>query len=196
MKLFTRYFRINLLATLLIFLLASIAFYYLLWYVMIGQVDDDLKIEQREIESYVSKYQRAPDPINVKDQRISYETTNLRERTRHFNTIKSPDTKETEDFRLISFSLPVGNQWLLFKVSKSLEVTENMNRSIIIISLLTIILILLVSLLINRWQIRRLWKPFYSTLSGIKIYRLGEKKIPAFGKSPIDEFNLLNNTLD
>ncbi|HCL82321.1 MAG TPA: two-component sensor histidine kinase, partial [Chitinophagaceae bacterium] len=65
MKLFTRYFRINLLATLLIFLLASIAFYFLLWWVMIRQVDEDLKIEQREIETYVGKYQRPPEPITV-----------------------------------------------------------------------------------------------------------------------------------
>jgi hypothetical protein len=47
----------------MIFLLASIAFYFLIWYVMIRQVDEDLKIEQREIETYVSKYQRPPEPI-------------------------------------------------------------------------------------------------------------------------------------
>ena len=58
MKLFTRYFRINLLATLTIFLLASVAYYFLLWYVMIYQVDEDLKIEQREIENYVNRYQK------------------------------------------------------------------------------------------------------------------------------------------
>jgi signal transduction histidine kinase len=196
LKLFTRYFRINLLATLIIFLLASIAFYFLLWYVMIGQVDEDLKIEQREIETYVSKYHRPAEPITVKDQRISYETTDIRKKIRRFNTIQSPDEHERDYFRQISFTLPVGDQWLLFKVSKSLEATESMNRSIIIISLLTIILILLVSLLINRWLLRRLWKPFYHTLAGIKKYRLGEKKIPAFAGSPIDEFNLLNNTLD
>ena len=73
---------------------------------------------------------------------------------------------------------------------------QNMNRSIISISLLTIILILLVSLLINRWLIRRLWQPFYNTLAGIKKYRLGENKNPEFVRSRIDEFDLLNNTLD
>lgn len=196
MKLFTRYFRINLLATLLIFLLASIAFYFLLWWVMIRQVDEDLKIEQREIETYVGKYQRPPEPITVKDQRISYETTDLREQMHHFNTVRSPDEQERADFRQISFTLPVGNQWLLFKVSKSLEGTQDMNRSIILISGLTVILILIVSLLINRWLLRRLWQPFYTTLAGIKKFRLGEKKIPAFEQSPIDEFNLLNSTLD
>jgi signal transduction histidine kinase len=196
MKLFTRYFRINLVATLLIFLLASIAFYFLLWYVMIAQVDEDLKIEQREIESYVAKYQRPPEPITVKDQRISYEPTNVHERTRQFSMIRSFERHDHDDFREISFTLPVGDQWLLFRVSKSLEGMRNMNRSIISISLLTIILILLVSLLINRWLIRRLWRPFYNTLSGIKKYRLGEPKNHGFVESGIDEFNLLNNTLD
>ena len=168
MKLFTRYFRINLLATLLIFLLASVAFYFLLWYVTIKQVDEDLRIEQREIESYVAKYQRPPEPITVKDQRINFEPTTIHEKTRAFKTIQSLDRHETEEFREISFTLPVGDQWLSFSVMKSLEGTQHMNRSIISISLFTIILILLVSLLINRWLIRRLWRPFYSTLSSIK----------------------------
>ena len=118
------------------------------------------------------------------------------ERTRNFSTIKHIDVHEHDDFRQISFTLPVGDQWLLFRVSKSLEGMRNMNRSIISITLITIILILLVSLLINRWLIRHLWQPFYYTLSGIKKYRLGERKNPEFPKSGIDEFNLLNNTLD
>jgi signal transduction histidine kinase len=196
MKLFTRYFRINLLATLLIFLLASVAFYFLLWYVMIAQVDEDLKIEQREIETYVAKYQKPPESITVKDQRIFYEQTTIRKKIQEFRTIKSLNKHEPEDFREIRFTLPAGDQWLIFSVSKSLEGMQNMNRSIISISLFTIILILLVSLLINRWLIRRLWRPFYHTLTGIKKYRLGENKNPEFIKSRIDEFNLLNNTLD
>jgi signal transduction histidine kinase len=196
MKLFTRYFRINLLATLVIFLLASIAYYFLLWYVMIYQVDEDLKIEQREIENYVSRYNRAPEAVSVKDQRISNEPTAIKERTHFFQTIHSPDAHEKEDFRQISFTLPVGSRWMLFKVSKSLEGMQHMNRSIIGISLVTIILILLVSLLINRWLIRRLWKPFYNTLSGVKKYRLGEKKNVQFEPSRTDEFQLLNSTID
>jgi signal transduction histidine kinase len=196
MKLFTRYFRINLLATLMIFLLASIAFYNLLWYVMIGQVDDDLKIEQREIESYVNKYHRPPEPIIVKDQRVSFDSTHATEKIRKFETIRSPDITEPEDFRQLSFTLGIGGQWFLFRVSKSLEGTQHMNRSIIIISLITVLLILWVGLLINRWQVRRLWQPFYSTLAGIEKFRLGEKNIPGFELTPIDEFNLLNKTLD
>jgi signal transduction histidine kinase len=194
MNLFTRYFRINLLATVIIFILASLAFYFLLWYVSIAQMDEDLKIEQREIETYVQKYNHPPEPITVKDQNISFVVSDVRSKYRKFNTIQSPNPGEKENFRQISFTLPVNNQWLLFRVSKSLEGTENLNRSIIIISLLTIIAILLVSLLINRWLLRRLWKPFYSTLSGVEKFRLGEKAIPDFENSSITEFNFLNTT--
>jgi two-component system, OmpR family, sensor histidine kinase QseC len=195
MNLFTRYFRINLLATVIIFLLASLAFYFLLWYVSIRQVDEDLKIEQREIETYVEKYNRPPEPVNVKDQNISYEISDIKKTFRSFGTIHSPNRDEKEDFRQIRFTLPVNNQWLMFRVAKSLETTENLNRSIIAVSLITIITILLVSLLINRWQLRRLWKPFYSTLAGVEKFKLGENGKPVFGSSPINEFNQLNSTI-
>ncbi|HEX3081509.1 MAG TPA: HAMP domain-containing sensor histidine kinase [Puia sp.] len=195
MNLFTRYFRINLLATVVIFILASLAFYFLLWFVSIAQVDEDLKIEQREIETYVQKYNHPPEPISVKDQNTSFALSDIRSKYRKFSTIPSPNPMERENFRQISFTLPVNNQWLLFKVSKSLEGTEHLNQSIIIISLITIVAILLVSLLINRWQLRRLWKPFYNTLSGVEKFRLGEKAIPRFENSQITEFNFLNTTI-
>jgi signal transduction histidine kinase len=195
MKLFTRYFRINLLATIIIFVLASIAFYFLLWYVSIRQVDEDLRIEQREIESYVAKYNHLPEPVSVKDQKVTFEISDIQKPFRKFTTIPSPDQRERENFRQILFTISVNQQWILYKVSKSLEGTENMNRSIIIISLMTIIAILGVSLLINRWQLRRLWKPFYATLSSLEKYRLGENISPNFENTGIDEFNQLNRTL-
>jgi signal transduction histidine kinase len=196
MKLFTRYFRVNLLATLLIFLLASIAYYYLLWWVMIAQVDEDLKIEQREIEAYVTKYHHLPEPVSVKDQRIVFGPAATPGKSRKFSTIKSAGPHEAGDFREISFTLVAGDQWYMARVSKSLEGTEDMNRSVIFVSLITVILILLVSLIINRWLIRRLWQPFYNTIAGINKFQLGGKKIPEFTESRIDEFNLLNSTLD
>lgn len=196
MKLFSQYLRVNLVVTLLIFVLASLAFYLLLWYVTIRQVDEDLKIEQREIQSYVKKYNRPPEPLNVKDQTVSFEVSTVKTAYRKFSTVPSPEKSQTENFRQLSFTVLVNNQWLLFKVSKSLEAVENLNRSIILISVVTIITILLVSLLINRWQLRRLWKPFYTTLDNVEKFRLGEKGVPEFDKTSIVEFKLLNSTID
>src|SRR6185295_1048519 len=72
MKLFTKYTRINLLTTIIIFLLSATAFYFVIRYILINQVDNDLKIEEREIETYVKEHHTLPEPIPVKDQKISY----------------------------------------------------------------------------------------------------------------------------
>src|SRR5664279_1848365 len=107
MKLFTRYFRINLLATVFIFLLASLAFFFLLRYVTIRQVDDDLRIEQREIESYLAKYKRPPEPVTVHDQSTTFELSDVQKEYRSFHTIKSPQRGDEENFRQLIFTARV-----------------------------------------------------------------------------------------
>src|SRR6478752_6787534 len=72
MKLLTKYNRINLFSTVVIFLLASVAFALLLHYILINQVDEDLKIEQNEITSYIQKYNKLPEVIKVRDQQTFY----------------------------------------------------------------------------------------------------------------------------
>src|SRR4051812_24770934 len=72
MKLFAKYNRINLLSTIIIFLLGSIAFTFLLRYVIIRQIDEDLNIEKNEIITSVSHYHHLPAIIEVHDQYTTY----------------------------------------------------------------------------------------------------------------------------
>ena len=65
MKLFVKYNRINVISTIIIFLLGSLAFGFLLHYIIIQQIDEDLKIEENEIITYVKK-------INKKIHQFSY----------------------------------------------------------------------------------------------------------------------------
>src|SRR4051812_23341443 len=83
MRLFTKYSRINLLATVAIFILASAAFYFTLQFFLISQIDQDLNIEKTEITRYVQKYHRLPESIPVKDQLIEYEQTAKMTSTRY-----------------------------------------------------------------------------------------------------------------
>ena len=72
MKLFTRYTRINILSTIIIFLLGCIAFSFLLRYVIIRQIDEDLKIEKNEIASYVTRFDHLPSVVEVRGQYTTY----------------------------------------------------------------------------------------------------------------------------
>jgi signal transduction histidine kinase len=197
MKLFTRYSRINLLSTLLIFGLASVAFFFSLQYVLINDVDDDLEIEQHEIELSVARNGRLPEVLPVKDQEISYQQVGEGPMKRKFSTVYRKDEEDDDNdrWRQLIFSIRVDGQWYEATVLKSLEATSAMTRSILIIAGSTILLMLIVTLLINRLVFRRLWKPFYNTLDVLGRFKLGQHQTVAFPPSDVDEFQLMNTTL-
>jgi signal transduction histidine kinase len=198
MKLFTRYARINLLSTLLIFGLASAAFFFSLQYVLIEDVDDDLEIEQHEIELSVARNSRLPEVLPVKDQQISYRPVAAGAEKRKFSTIylKDEEDDDNDRWRQLVFHVRVNEQWYEATVLKSLEATYAITRSILIIAGCTILLMLIVTLLINRLVFRRLWKPFYHTVETLKNFKLGQHQTIGFAASDVDEFHLLNATLE
>jgi len=66
-----------------------------------------------------------------------------------------------------------------------------------ILSLLFIILIFLflVSLFINFWVSKTLWKPFNSTVNSLRAFRASDNEIPDFERTSVKEFSKLNETL-
>lgn len=194
MKLFSRYNRINLAGTVIIFLMASLAYYFLLRHVLINEVDKDLTIEKEEINTYVARFHKFPEITGTEEQPIHYHPVTAA-------TNRTPEVKRyiTDDqdppFREISFYQQVNGQLYEVVVSKSLEQTNNIIQSVILITLLTILLILTASVLINRLILRKLWQPFYYTLDKVKAFQLGRKEQLTFPVSDIEEFILLNHTL-
>jgi signal transduction histidine kinase len=197
MKLFAKYNRINLLATIIIFLLASASFYIAIKYILIGQVDEDLKIEQREIQTYANEHGFLPESVPVKDQKITYTPASSLLQKRKFKTIVSYDSTEKEKnaYRVLLFSVKAGKFYNV-TVAKSLEGTDDLATSILLISSTTILLILVASLVINRVLLKRLWRPFYDTLKTIKNFRLDKKQTLDFPSTTIDEFAFMNQTLE
>jgi signal transduction histidine kinase len=198
LKLFTKYNRINLLATIAIFLLASSAFYYLIRYVFIDQIDDYLKVEQREIQIYAEKYDRLPDPVPDRDQQIIYTVITDPFTKRYLKTLPMYNSLENkkEVYRQLIFCVRANGNWYKVIIAKSLEDTADLIRSILLITFSTILLILVASLIINRIVLKKLWKPFYDSLAAIKNFKIGRKQLVKFSPTRIDEFAFMNQTLE
>ena len=198
MKLFAKYNRINILATILIFLAASIAFYFTLNYVLFNQVDEDLRIEEREIKTYIEHFNRLPENLKVRDQIIAYSAVTTPFGKRQIRTLiqKDPFDNEEEKFRQIQFGAAAGEQQYLVSVSKSLEETDNFFQLMVTISVVTILAILIVTFLINRFVLQRLWQPFNLSLDQVKNFRVSESPNLRFSPTEIDEFRLMNKTLE
>lgn len=197
MKLFTRYSRIHLFANIAIFLVASMAFYVSIRYVLIRQIDEDLQIEEDEITAFVRKHNRLPESFSVADQVIGFSPASQKT-ARQFSTVQIRDKEDhnPENYRRLIFGIPVGGQAYRATVSKSLEETNTLLRSILLVSISTILLILLAAAIINRVLLKKLWLPFYVSLSAVKNFRPSKDRPLVFAPTGIDEFNALNTTLE
>ena len=197
MKLSVRYQRSNLLATLILFVLAGFILYFALRQLLVHEVDGALNIEQQELEQYVAKHHQMPEVMKpIGDRTISYVLATGPMQHRHFGTVVLYDTAEQvmDNFRQVNFTVVAGNKWYLVSVSQSLEATEALVVMIAVLVLCTLLGLLIVSVLINRVILHRLWQPFYSALDNVRAFRLGEKQLN-LPKTNIDEFVLMNKTL-
>jgi signal transduction histidine kinase len=199
MKLFAKYNRINVVSTIIIFLLGSIAFTLLLRYVIFKQIDEDLRIEKNEILTYVQRYDRFPLLVEVHDQYTTYAII-----SKPFNNgdkifdeeAYNKHTHEKELRRTIAFVININNVWYRVQVSKSLKGTDELVQTIIAITIAIILLILGVTFFINRIMLKRLWQPFYSTLQTLQQFDLNNGSNIHFIETSIDEFSYLNTTLE
>jgi two-component system sensor histidine kinase QseC len=195
LKLFEKYNRLNITATILTFVVGSCTFYFLLNYILIRQLDETLQSEQQEIATYVNTHNSLPEIIPTKDQYTSFTPANAGKGT-SFLSVKNTYKKGEEDLREIQFSVSPGGKYYLAKVDKPLEETEALLQVIIGVTVAMIGLILLIGYLINRIVIRRLWKPFYNTIDKVKTYHLPDQDTIKFETVDIEEFSLLNQSIN
>jgi signal transduction histidine kinase len=195
LKLFTRYSRISVIPMIIIFIVASSAFYFTLQLLLIRQIDHDLEIEEGEINIYVSRYNKLPEIIPVKDQYIEFvDAKDVVQR--QFDVGRREVNGHLEKQRQLQFPLHAAGKNYLARVSKSLSATDRLLNSIFIILLITILAMLLATYLLNRFILKRIWRPFYHSLDAVKKFKLGSNYSIQLAGSSIDEFTLMNDIIE
>jgi signal transduction histidine kinase len=183
MRLFTKYSRVNILASVLALLLGSIGYFFAVRYVLQHQLDGDLRVEEEEILDHVAHQNRLPQPANYRDQQIAF-ALSAEPVKRQF--------RNTHEGRLLVFPVKIGDQYYTASVSKSAHEMEDLIGIIMYITAGMILLMLGVLFLANRLLLRRIWQPFYHTLDGIRAFNLQSRELPAATPTNIDEFRRLD----
>ncbi|HVZ55990.1 MAG TPA: HAMP domain-containing sensor histidine kinase [Chitinophagaceae bacterium] len=197
MKLFTRYSRINFAATALVLLVGSLSFYVILRYVLIRQLDDTLRVEEAEIQDFVSKRDSLPPPANYKDQHVQFVARDepVHRRFRSRVVYDDPDG-EARPFRMLTFPVRAGGRYYMATVSKSQVETEDLLFLIVVLIIGIIVLLSIFQFIINRFLIRKMWQPFQETMQAIKQFNLSGKEATRFPPTRIEEFTELNGALN
>ncbi len=198
MKLLDKYNRLNIAATIITFVVGSCIFYFVLNYILIRELDETLQTEQQEIISFAQTHNALPEIIPTQDQHIQYELIAVDDAIMEvpYKTIKKKLGKTEENYRELQFTIKAGKANYIVTVDKPIEETEDLLKVIIAVTIAMIGIILLIGFLINRIVITRLWKPFYETISRVKNYHLTDQDSVKLEQQEIDEFSLLNTSIN
>jgi signal transduction histidine kinase len=198
MKLFTKYNRINIVASVIVFLVGSAAFYFVLRLVLLRELDGSLHTEQTEIMSYVRMHNSLPEVVKAYNQQITFTPVPaIRPGTIYFSEKMRGlgDDDEYEWARKLQFYITVAGKNYQATVTKSQVETEDLLQLVIMIGAGMIALILLAGYAINRVVIQRLWKPFYKTVQEVEQYQLAKQQALQLPLTGTSEFDLLNKRL-
>ncbi|HLK31256.1 MAG TPA: HAMP domain-containing sensor histidine kinase [Puia sp.] len=197
MKLITKYNRINIIATVIVLLLASICYYFIVRYVLIHQLDNTLKVEEAEILNFVKVNNKLPEATNYRDQHTKFEEV-AEPVSRKFDNIKLCEGRhrESDAYRELSFPININGKNYKASVTKSEDEMEDLIKMIVLITIIIIILLVLILFFANRILLGRLWEPFYNTLQSIKQFNFSNKQNILSQTSNIDEFKDLDGAVN
>jgi signal transduction histidine kinase len=197
MKLLVRYNRVNIITTIIVLLLGGLSYYFAIRYILIGQLDDDLKVEEQEIIDYVHKNGALPDASSYKDQQVAYQDAVSAPVKRKFSSNTSFSKEENEDItsRQIVFPITVAGKNSTVMISKSEEATEDLIQLILLLTLGLVIILLLVLFIFNRFLLNKLWRPFNTTLRELKHFNLSNNRTLQLEQTTINEFSDLNDAV-
>ncbi|RDC55652.1 sensor histidine kinase [Pedobacter chinensis] len=197
MKLAQQYNRANLITSFIILTITGVIYYVAIHFILTGDLDKDLVIEEKEIEAYVKNYGKLPSPGDFLHQKVTYNKLNAGktiERSFFYDDFYNEAGKEIEPGRSLVTSVAVDGESYQVTISKSRVESEDLVQLIFMITLAVTILLLVSLLLINRFVLQRIWSPFYATLNMMKAFNLTQKEEINAQPTNIDEFNELNES--
>jgi signal transduction histidine kinase len=103
---------------------------------------------------------------------------------------------ELADNRMITAVIKTGNSFYQIKIWRSTLEYEELIEGIFYLLVTILFFLFLISMLINFWVSKTLWRPFYSTIHNLKKFRASDNKVPDFEKTTVNEFETLNNSLN
>ena len=197
MKLLNKFSLINLLLMIFIFIVSSIIIYNLTQVILLREIDNDLAGIEEKINNYVSKNQMFPIGNPLDEERLIFQKTGIIKPNRNVTLIKlySAREKKMHNFREIAFPLNFNKQWYRVTIAKPLEGVHHLSQALLIVSLITILATILISLFLNRLYLRRLWKPFYESISIMRNFKIGSSESLIFPRTTIEEFSFMNESL-
>ena len=200
MKLLQKTIRNYFIYSVFILLVAIPLFYFFIRRIVREDVDDDLLATKEMLRPKISNalLNNTIEQLHFVDQNISISISTYTKEFDSLTTVEIYDSIawQTVPYRVLTSNFTVNGSPCFLQVKTSLVDNDELIKSITTVVAILLLLLLAGLFIINRNLSKRIWKPFYTTLGKLRTYKVELHKPLALGKSSINEFNDLNNSLE
>ncbi len=195
MKLIKRYNQYLFPLLIVLFIASTVSSYFLIKKTLQNELDSILLRSKSRIEKYVNNNQSLPLISSFDEQKTIFKkiATPLKEIKLTTGTQLIDEQNKEHISRKLVFSVNVKNETYEVTITEPLEGTKHLTRLIVKITLVTILVIFLLLIILNRQVLSKIWQPFYNSLTVIKSFKVNTDNKLVFPPSNINEFNLMNN---
>src|SRR6201996_305525 len=197
MRLIAKYNLYSVSVMLLVFVISSVASYFLIKQALTKELDVSLVRVKSRIQTYIEKNHKLPILNSFDDETVSFTATNEKTIEPYFTRVQKfiKEQNKLHISRRLSYGAYVNNQNYLVSITSPLEGTRHMLIAISKITLATIFILIICVLLINRVIMGKLWRPFYASINELRGFSISNPHQLNFPETNIKEFNFLIENL-
>ncbi len=198
MRLLNRTLLSFLIYSVLVLLIVTPVFYWVVNRIIIDRVDETLQIQKKEIESRIQKINSESDLKQWEDLdgEVNIEpTTNIFHDSIYNKAEFNAFTNEMEPYRVLVTSISFHGKPYRLVEHVSLVESEDLIKALAMLQMIVLIVLLSGLLIINWWISKRIWQPFYDTLEALRKFEIEKAPNLKLPTSSIKEFEDLNRAI-
>lgn len=205
MKLLNQSIKYATLPMLLIVSIWALMFYFSIYREIKGSVDEGLDNYKRQIVYQVSfdtillhkkNFDKGFYAIRSIDADVAMKYKDKYKDTLMLMQDADDPIPELEPARLLTTAFELNGKYYELKVINSMIEADDLIKQLFINVLWLLLLLFITLAFINNFSTKRLWKPFYTMLSKLKVYKLGNKDQPISIKTDTTEFKDLQQAVN
>lgn len=175
-----------------VLIIGGIFCFYMIKYIIYEETDEFLTYEMQRLVKYHANHNDLPEFNKVAK---IIEDLRLDSPVFKDTLILEPEDNEMVPHRELYFSIQHKGKDFTIVLQQLLPGNDDILEGTLLIMTGLFVLIFVVLVLMVNYISGRIWKPFYTTLNTLTNYRINDPP-PILSRSMIDEFNLLNDTIE
>jgi signal transduction histidine kinase len=177
----------------LVFILSSIGSYFLIKRALTNELDVGLLRVMHRIQKYTDQNQKLPVINSLDDEHFRFEKVNIPVSGQSFEMVQQfiKEQNKLHISRHLIFGITINHQNYRVTITNPLEGTKHMITAMFEITVITIFILVITILLMNRAVMTRLWSPFYRAIDQLHDFNISDQKILHFPHTTTNEFNFL-----